>query len=840
MRRARFRRALAAGGAATALALSVAGLAGADRGQDPGGAAEALDGLVVQDVLHGTTPQQMAESLLRGVAISNVVYRGAPNAAGRFEDTGPGSVVGFNSGIVMGSGSVQTTATSTSCTKGVEGPNQCDTNGTVNAFPGDADLTALAGYPTHDAAVLEFDFVPDFSTVQFRYVFSSDEYNEYANTTDNDTFAFFIDGVNCALVPGTAAPVSVDTINGGNPYGTNAQNPAYFINNDLQDRGGTVNTEMDGLTTVLTCNAAVNANATNHLKVAIADASDSLLDSNAFIEGGRFVSGTQVTTTQTGGGRSGASITVPSGMTVVDQATLQGVHAATATGTVTYTVYSDAGCTTAFASGGTKTVAAGTVPPSDPVTFSSPGLYYWVAAYSGDADNNASASACGAEVTTVEGPGPPATLVLSPKTATNPAGTEHCVTAAVADQTGTPTPGVDVTFSVGGANTVGATVRTTDANGRATFCYTGTSAGTDTIAARASGGTSPSDTATKEYAAGAPAALTLTPPTATNTAGQQHCVTATVTDAYGNPVPLTPVDFSVAGANAQPATTLATDANGKATYCYTGTRAGTDTITARAQLGTQPSATATKTYTADRPAKLMLAPPAATNPVGSQHCVTATVTDRFDNPVAGVAVTFTVTGTNAASGTRVTDANGQATFCYSGSLPGGDTIKATASGGTNPSGTASKTWTVPASACGDVEGEGSIRTALGKGTFELEASLNSDGGVDGHVGYTDKGAKTTIRFESRSIDSLVIVDSSSATIFGTGRVNKGPVQPFRVDVTHSKSGDTFSIAWAGYAAGGKVMDGKIKIKAKNCKQDDHGQGGDDGGGKDNGGGRRRG
>ncbi len=276
--------------------------------------AQATDGLVVQDLNHGTTAQSMAQSLIGGgVTISNVVYTGANNAAGTFTDTGPGSVVGFNAGIVMGSGSVQTTAASTADSKGVEGPNQSDGNTTINNTPGDADLNTLSGKTTYDAAVLEFDFVPQFSTVQFTYVFTSDEYNEYANTAFNDTFGFLINGQNCALVPGTSTPVGVNTINGGNPFGTNAQHPELFRNNDLDDGGGSINTEMDGLTVVLTCNANVNAGVTNHMKLAIADASDQVLDSNVFIQAGSLVSGHTLTVTKAGTG-SGTVTSSPAGI----------------------------------------------------------------------------------------------------------------------------------------------------------------------------------------------------------------------------------------------------------------------------------------------------------------------------------------------------------------------------------------------------------------------------------------------------------------------------------------------------------------------------------------------
>src|SRR5438309_5423356 len=44
------------------------------------------------------------------------------------------------------------------------------------------------------------------------------------------------------------------------------------------------------------------------------------------------------------------------------------------------------------------------------------------------------------------------------------------------------------------------------------------------------------------------------------------------------------------------------------------------------------------------PAKLVLSPPAATNPVGTSHTVTAKVTDAGGNPVPNVTVRFTVNG----------------------------------------------------------------------------------------------------------------------------------------------------------------------------------------------------
>jgi Mg-chelatase subunit ChlD len=192
--------------------------------------------------------------------------------------------------------------------------------------------------------------------------------------------------------------------------------------------------------------------------------------------------------------------------------------------------------------------------------------------------------------------------------------------------------------------------------------------------------------------AGPPVTLTLDPPTDTNPAGVQHCVTATVRDAFGNPVSGVTVQFTVTGANAASGTAT-TDANGRATFCYTGTNAGLDTITAQAPATTA-RGVATKLYVPGPPATLVLTPPTATNTVDTQHCVTATVRDAFGNPVPGVTVQFTVTGANAASGTATTAANGRATFCYTGVNPGLDTITAQVPG-TTARGVATKTWILP-------------------------------------------------------------------------------------------------------------------------------------------------
>ena len=119
---------------------------------------------------------------------------------------------------------------------------------------------------------------------------------------------------------------------------------------------------------------------------------------------------TAVTTSLSGDGQSGTSITVPAGTAVTDTAILSGTNASTATGTVTYNMYSDSACTVAVPAGAGKAQAIttpGTLPASNPVPLSTPGTYYWQASYSGDANNGPSTSTCGTagEVETVAPPG---------------------------------------------------------------------------------------------------------------------------------------------------------------------------------------------------------------------------------------------------------------------------------------------------------------------------------------------------------------------------------------------------------------------------------------------------
>lgn len=269
-------------------------------------------------------PAALAGTLVGGdgVAISNVTYVGHPTAAGSF--TGGDASVGFGTGVTLASGDIAETAGPTNDTSSMTG-----TLGTA----GDADLTTLAGFPTNDASVLEFDFtVPaGATTIYFTYTFGSEEYNEWVNTSYNDVFAFYVNGLNCATVPdpanvGGTLPVSINSVNNGNPGGDpTATNPLLYRDNTASPNP--FPTELDGLTVPLTCMAPVDPSITNHMKLAIADASDDAWDSAVFIEAGSLtITPPAGAGKVTGGGRldvDGGSVTL--GTTVIrDEQGLRG------------------------------------------------------------------------------------------------------------------------------------------------------------------------------------------------------------------------------------------------------------------------------------------------------------------------------------------------------------------------------------------------------------------------------------------------------------------------------------------------------------------------------------
>jgi len=245
----------------------------------------------------------LAQALIQDgiTSIDSVTYTGALSASGLF--TGGSAAIGIEKGAILTSGNVIN----------VLGPNTSNSAGSSNGMPGSALLDALiesstpsegegefpgsefpegeipdfeipeidqpiddfptSGTLTHDASTLTFDFTPQGDQLEFSYVFGSEEYPEYANSSFNDVFGFFVNDVNYALLP-DGSPVAINNVNAD-------RNSEFYIDNTNEQR----DTELDGLTTVLSFAAPVNPGVSNTITLAIADTSDDAYDSAVFIQG---------------------------------------------------------------------------------------------------------------------------------------------------------------------------------------------------------------------------------------------------------------------------------------------------------------------------------------------------------------------------------------------------------------------------------------------------------------------------------------------------------------------------------------------------------------------------
>lgn len=215
------------------------------------------------------TALALAETMFgEGISVVWANYLGDPRAAGIYTlgDTVSPGVVPSNAGVILSTGFASRFTNATGAT------NQSNAlSGQMAGINGNAGMNAIAGVPTFDGAFLDAKFVPVGDTLTMRLVFGSEEYLEWVNSGYNDAVGVWVNGVKVELAFGDG-DVSIDNINTGshaNLYRDNAK--------------GTFNTEMDGLTLVLTLKAPVVPGAVNSIRIGIADAGDRIYDSALLI-----------------------------------------------------------------------------------------------------------------------------------------------------------------------------------------------------------------------------------------------------------------------------------------------------------------------------------------------------------------------------------------------------------------------------------------------------------------------------------------------------------------------------------------------------------------------------
>ncbi len=247
-------------------------------------------------VTQNANTQSLAQLLAgQGVTISNYTKTCDNNGSGTFVNTN--SNLGLTQGVVLASGRVQNIPQAAN--------NFASTQFTNN---GDAQLSTLTTGTIYDKCVLEFDIVPQGNQLQFQYVFASEEYPEFVCSPYNDVFGFFISGPkpgggnytnqDIATIPNTTTPVFINSVNpgisgtfNGNTWNssncTSLSNTSYYVNNQMPINPRIV---YDGMTVVLTAQAAVTPCQVYHLKLAIADVGDRIYDSGVFLEAYSFTS----------------------------------------------------------------------------------------------------------------------------------------------------------------------------------------------------------------------------------------------------------------------------------------------------------------------------------------------------------------------------------------------------------------------------------------------------------------------------------------------------------------------------------------------------------------------
>ncbi|MAQ47265.1 MAG: hypothetical protein CMD27_00100 [Flavobacteriales bacterium] len=276
-------------------------------------------------------PENIVNNILLGDGIetSNWVWQNGDANIGYFD--GNNANIGFDEGVIMSTGGIDFVTTGIGAGPGITG---------------DVDLEialselGMTGFSVNNVTILEFDFVAESESMAFNYVFGSMEYTSFTCSGFNDIFGFFLsgpgitgpytnNGINLALVPEpegavdyaewltintgvyTTTPVAINTVNNGDPnedFGDcSSLDPnwesynVFWVDNDYIGAGwqgvnqpSSPEFTVQGLTGFTTPLIAEYNNLicgeTYHIKLAIADCADGILNSAVFLEANSFAS----------------------------------------------------------------------------------------------------------------------------------------------------------------------------------------------------------------------------------------------------------------------------------------------------------------------------------------------------------------------------------------------------------------------------------------------------------------------------------------------------------------------------------------------------------------------
>ncbi|SDR67155.1 gliding motility-associated C-terminal domain-containing protein [Formosa sp. Hel1_31_208] len=228
---------------------------------------------LIQDVLIDSPCAQVSN-----ITFSTGTNFGDDNGIGYFISNG--SDFPFTDGIIMTSGNASE----------ARGPNNIGMSAGGFGWPGDAELDAAVGINSNNASIIEFDFVPLADSISFEFLMASEEYDMGSFECNfSDAFAFLLtdsagNTTNLAVLPGTTTPILVTNIhldNGACP-GINEQ----YFGGYTPNNGPPI--AFDGRTAVFTAQSPVIPGDNYSIKLVVADASDTALDSGVFLQAGSF------------------------------------------------------------------------------------------------------------------------------------------------------------------------------------------------------------------------------------------------------------------------------------------------------------------------------------------------------------------------------------------------------------------------------------------------------------------------------------------------------------------------------------------------------------------------
>ncbi|MDP5366207.1 MAG: Hint domain-containing protein [Paracoccaceae bacterium] len=221
---------------------------------------------------------QMANEIFGdGVTVVSASYTGDSRSSGIYSDGDTISpfVTPGDTGVILSTGrAVNFTndaggSAANPTQANLSGSRTTDTLGVNN----NAQFNAAAGTSTFDAAWLDVDFIPTGNLMTMQFVFSSEEYPEFATGAYQDFFGVWVNGQQVDLAVGDG-DVDPNNLNAGS-------NQNLFISNV----GSPYNTEMDGFTVTMTLTMVVTPGEVNSIRIGIADVLDSQYDTNVLIAG---------------------------------------------------------------------------------------------------------------------------------------------------------------------------------------------------------------------------------------------------------------------------------------------------------------------------------------------------------------------------------------------------------------------------------------------------------------------------------------------------------------------------------------------------------------------------